>query len=156
MSQGYCELLTHIDGLAQDCSNSSAIAMELLQSCTKPAIWFTVLFIWAHHAWCIINLLIIIYTLRPEQKWLLFCKQHFQRHFLEKLRMFCIFIQISIWYFFWGFHWPKSCFVQVLAWHRTEQTPSHKPNKWWYLTHTCITMSQYFQTNLDTFTSSVD
>ena len=25
-----------IDGLAQDCSNSIALAMELLQSCTKP------------------------------------------------------------------------------------------------------------------------
>ena len=29
----------HIDGLVQDCSNSSALAMELLQSCTKPLIW---------------------------------------------------------------------------------------------------------------------
>ena len=28
-----------IDGLVQDCSNSSALAMELLQSCTKPTIW---------------------------------------------------------------------------------------------------------------------
>ena len=27
------------DGLVQDCSNSSALAMELLQSCTKPSIW---------------------------------------------------------------------------------------------------------------------
>ena len=26
------------DGLAQDCSNSSALALELLQSCTKPSI----------------------------------------------------------------------------------------------------------------------
>ena len=30
----------HIDGLAQDCSNSSALAMELLQSCPKPSICF--------------------------------------------------------------------------------------------------------------------
>ena len=29
----------HIDGLAQDCSNSIAKALELLQSCTKPSIW---------------------------------------------------------------------------------------------------------------------
>ena len=29
----------HIDGLVQDCSNSSALAMELLQSFTKPSIW---------------------------------------------------------------------------------------------------------------------
>ena len=28
----------HIDGLVQDCSNFSALAMELLQSCTKPSI----------------------------------------------------------------------------------------------------------------------
>ena len=27
-----------IDGLVQDCSNSSALAMELLQSCTKPSL----------------------------------------------------------------------------------------------------------------------
>ena len=31
----------HIDGLAQDCSNSSALAMELLQSCAKPSIYDT-------------------------------------------------------------------------------------------------------------------
>ena len=37
----------YIDGLVQHCSNSSALAMELLQSCTKPSIfvscdrWFT-------------------------------------------------------------------------------------------------------------------
>ena len=27
----------HIGGLVQDCGNSSALAMELLQSCTKPS-----------------------------------------------------------------------------------------------------------------------
>ena len=26
-----------IDGLVQDCSNASALAMELLQSCNKPS-----------------------------------------------------------------------------------------------------------------------
>ena len=30
---------SHIDGLVQDCSNSSVQAMELLQSCTKPSIY---------------------------------------------------------------------------------------------------------------------
>ena len=29
----------HIESLVQDCSNSSALAMELLQSCTKPSIY---------------------------------------------------------------------------------------------------------------------
>ena len=31
-------MVRHINGLVQDCSNSSALAMELLQSCTKPLI----------------------------------------------------------------------------------------------------------------------
>ena len=30
--------MEYIDGLVQDCSNSSALAMELLQSYTKPSI----------------------------------------------------------------------------------------------------------------------
>ena len=29
---------SHIDDLVQDCSNSSGLAMELLESCTKPSI----------------------------------------------------------------------------------------------------------------------
>ena len=35
----YCmwRFVAHVDGLAQDCSNSIALAMELLQSCTKPS-----------------------------------------------------------------------------------------------------------------------
>ena len=32
----------HIDGLMQDCSNSSTLAMELLQPCAKPAIQWVV------------------------------------------------------------------------------------------------------------------
>ena len=31
----------YIDGLVQNCSNSIANALELLQSCTKPLICFT-------------------------------------------------------------------------------------------------------------------
>ena len=31
--------ILYIDSLVQDCCNSSALAMELLQSCTKPSIW---------------------------------------------------------------------------------------------------------------------
>ena len=29
----------YVYGLVQDCSNSSALALELLQACTKPSIW---------------------------------------------------------------------------------------------------------------------
>ena len=31
----------YIDGIVQDCSNSSVLAMELPQSCTKPSIYFS-------------------------------------------------------------------------------------------------------------------
>ena len=42
------ELAQYIDGLVQDCSNSSALAMELLPSCTKPSThWHKT---W-HHQW---------------------------------------------------------------------------------------------------------
>ena len=34
---------TYFDGLVQDCSNSIAHALELLQLCTKPSIWFGML-----------------------------------------------------------------------------------------------------------------
>ena len=33
-----CCFKMHIDGFVKDCSNSSVLAMELLQSCTKPSI----------------------------------------------------------------------------------------------------------------------
>ena len=35
ISVAFNQNLTEIDGLVQDCSNSIALAMELLQSCTK-------------------------------------------------------------------------------------------------------------------------
>ena len=34
-------MVIHVDGLVQDCSNSSALAMELLQSYTKPGMCST-------------------------------------------------------------------------------------------------------------------
>ena len=34
-------LKAHVNGLVQDCSNSSALAMESLQSCSKPSMCFT-------------------------------------------------------------------------------------------------------------------
>ena len=44
--EGNCNTVKFIDGLAQNCSNSSALAMELLQSCTKPSIY------WYHKLHC--------------------------------------------------------------------------------------------------------
>ena len=34
----------HIDGSVQDCSNSSALAMDLLQSCAQPSIYANTLY----------------------------------------------------------------------------------------------------------------
>ena len=41
--QAGCQKLVwkHFDGLVQNCSNSSVLAMELLQSCTKPSTCFS-------------------------------------------------------------------------------------------------------------------
>ena len=35
-------MITHIGGLVQNCSNSSALAMELLQYCIKPSMYASV------------------------------------------------------------------------------------------------------------------
>ena len=80
---------TYIDGLVQDCSNSSALAMELLQSCTKPSIyasvneaitgWDHVLFWWPD-----------IHTILEKKYW--------QRYGILFLNLF--FITAEIWYLF--------------------------------------------------------
>ena len=36
----------YIDGLVQNCSNSSVLAMELLQSCTKSSIYIYIIIRW--------------------------------------------------------------------------------------------------------------
>ena len=42
----------HVNGLAQDCSNSIANAMELLHSCTKPSMCeITAFLFWPHWMW---------------------------------------------------------------------------------------------------------
>ena len=42
------DIWQYIYGLVHDCSNSSALAMELLQSCTKPSISYTSAIIFKH------------------------------------------------------------------------------------------------------------
>ena len=39
------KIIPHFDDLVQDCSNSGELAMELLQSFTKPSIYFFLLFL---------------------------------------------------------------------------------------------------------------
>ena len=66
-----------IDGLVQDCSNSSVLAMELLQSCTKSSKYFTlgsiIWFEWfkctktstwtTREIWCAVSRFITVYEL---------------------------------------------------------------------------------------------
>ena len=59
----------YIDGLVQDCSNSSALAMELLQSCTKPSIsdssWLLWSFSWIISRTCqsfMFHVALIVYS----------------------------------------------------------------------------------------------
>ena len=39
-------------GLVQDCSNSIALAMELLQFYTKPLTWSLIIIMWPEHNGC--------------------------------------------------------------------------------------------------------
>ena len=45
----------YIDGLAQGCGNSSALAVELPQSCTKSSIWTTSAWQWRRGFWLVDN-----------------------------------------------------------------------------------------------------
>ena len=59
LSQCLPSLLTHIDDSVQDCSISSALAMEILQSCTEPcSLWichYELLYIYGiNDAWILI------------------------------------------------------------------------------------------------------
>ena len=53
----------HIDGLVQYGSNSIALAMELLQCCTKPLIWnLDECYVWMQIMFCLYGM---IYGTRP-------------------------------------------------------------------------------------------
>ena len=102
--------IQYVDGLVQDCGNSSALAMELLQSCTKPLMYFCKILscnqsVWSRWfgllgkllgrkgvalEWCTLRLRETMNTLRPRQD---------GRHFPDDI-IKCIFlnenVQISI------------------------------------------------------------
>ena len=58
-------MIEYIDGLAQDCSNSIANAMELLQSCIKPLICL----LHSAHSWLVFN----IHIINEQQKLFALC-----------------------------------------------------------------------------------
>ena len=52
--------LTHMDGLVRDCGIPNALAMEMLQSCTKPSIC----------SMLVVNTLVCLYFVFPLQPWM--------------------------------------------------------------------------------------
>ena len=87
----------HFDGLVQDCSNSSALAMELLQSCTKPSILLTLkTFINEKNHWWRYELFAKCCSKRcywsgwPYNTcfWIPFCWNVFQRNSFTPVRLF--------------------------------------------------------------------
>ena len=73
-----------IDGLVQNCSNSSALVMELLQSCTEPSIWTQLnktqqkLCMWDIPPICAYQYLIVETELTPAHKCSgVICLRHF-------------------------------------------------------------------------------
>ena len=57
-------IIVYIDGLVQDCSISSALAMEMLQSCTEPLIYYNdVAWVSLH----LISLITLLFVQKPDQ-----------------------------------------------------------------------------------------
>ena len=100
MKRPYSTSQCYIDGLVQDCSNSSALALELLQSCTKP--WMSC---------CIVTFLSLnhknnwggstLNTLRPRQN---------DRHFADDI-LKLLFFYLKIVTLLFKLHW--NLFIRV-------------------------------------------
>ena len=67
----------HVDGLVQNCSNSAANALELLQSCTEPSKWmFTRRLCWNDHDVQILHLYSTVW--KYDSTWYVYWKQIFK------------------------------------------------------------------------------
>ena len=75
---------SHVDGLVQDCSNSIANALELLQSCAKPSMWWSVIKSLA--GWGVWR--IVYKHIEAEQN---------GRHFADGIFK-CIFLNENVWF----------------------------------------------------------
>ena len=69
--------MQYIDGLVQDCSNSIAYALVLLQSCTKPSIWGCVFSayqcsfdVW-ENIWILLYLILSYLTIINSEIWII-------------------------------------------------------------------------------------
>ena len=117
----------YINGLVQDCSNSSVLAMELLQSCIKPSISFQKF-------------------VETETQWLLFVGQHFQINFLKwKMVYFdSNFADICT----QGSIISKPPLYKTIAWHQKRDKPLSEPDVYFTdvrlfnFDETCINLPQ--------------
>ena len=102
-------LQRYIDGSVQDWSNSSALAMELLQSCTEPSTWYTnmreTILTWAPATWRL-----------KSQEAQLFVQQFVQVQLrqISKLRIICPFWAGHRWILFTKGHWCGQRFLVMI------------------------------------------
>ena len=108
----------NIDGLVQDCSYSSALAMELLQSCTKPPICIHYSTHWEPNK--------MVYTLEyiiffHENRWIVIISNIT----VQSMYLMALFTISQYWFGLWL---------------GTELATSHYPNRWWSwsLAHTLL------------------
>ena len=112
----------------QGCSNSSALAMELLQSCTKPSIS-------SSRPQSCIN------TLRPRQNGCHFPNNIFKSNFLNE--NVSISIMISLKFVPKGSVNNIPALVQIMASCRPGDKPLSEPVMIILLTHICVAWSQW-------------
>ena len=135
----------HIDGLVQDCSNSIANALELLQSYTKPWIWNHRSGALPVEAMACYLTVITLNTLRPRQNGCHFADNIFKWIFFnEKV---WISIKISLKFV------PQDpinnipALVQIMAWCRPGDKPLSGPMMVRLPTHICVTRPQWVKTS---------
>ena len=137
----------HIDGLVQDYMLSSALAMEIPQSCTEPLIWYWCLKYWEGIYLCTITqiimtdiLIICVYSLLNSLTW---CG----RYFIDNICK-CFFVNDNILiqnsYLIKCIPYDLFNNLEFRWWLGTEQVTSHCLTWWWQsvLTQICVTSHQ--------------
>ena len=158
----------YIDGLTQDCSNSTANALELLQSCTKPSICLssrkTIQSVKANSNVYIIRAPLFFATVynanRIILQWRACCKDYSLkprrngRHFADDIfkwiftnKRVCILIGISLKFVPKRQIGDKSELVQVMACRRKGDKPLPEPMLTWFTMFTdayiCVTTGRW-------------
>ena len=133
----------YIDSLVQDCSNSSALAIGSLQSCTEPSIYKDLNMGSILGSTCNSTVYTVLWvnTLRPRQDGRLFPDDIFKSIFFNENVQ--ISIKISLTFV------PKApinnipALVQIMAWRRPGAKPLSETMVVRLLTHICVTRPQW-------------